>query len=111
MKWVKQKELEESLESGAISMEEYEEKKKEIEEMPDEKADDRGEKKEEAKELKLKSDKMLIIGVIIIVLLFAAVFGMRHFAQEKPQTIDDLHALNLKGKLKAEQGYLYKDAY
>ena len=31
--------------------------------------------------------------------------------QDTPQTIDDLHALNLKGKLKDDQGYLYKGVY
>ncbi|MBU3901694.1 hypothetical protein KKF25_03560, partial [Patescibacteria group bacterium] len=42
---------------------------------------------------------------------FAVVFGLRYFNQEQPKTIDDLHGLNLEGKLKDEQGYLYKDVY
>ena len=104
MKHIKLKELEKSLEDGIISKKEYEKKKKEIEELPEEKI----EEKEEVKEVKLKSDRILIIGVIIIVLLFGAIMGLRYFTQEKPKTIDDIHELNLKGKLKEEQGYLYK---
>ncbi len=121
MKEIKLKKLEESLESGAISREEYEKKKKEIEEMPEEKvevlenqrfsAPASLEKEEEIKETKLKSDKMLIIGAILIVLVFISIFGFRYFTKERPETIDDLHELNLKGKLKPEQGYLYKGAY
>lgn len=109
MKEIKLKKLEESLESGAISKEEYEKKKKEIEEMPEEKVEK--EKEEEVKDVKLKSDKMLIIGAILIVLVFAMIFGSRYFTQERPETIDELHELNLKGKLKPEQGYLYEGAY
>lgn len=108
MKEIKLKELEKSLEEGLISKEEYEKKKKEIEEMPEEKVK---EAKEEVKETKLKSDKTLMIGAIIIVLLFGVVFGLRYFTQEQPKTIGDLHELNLKGKLKDEQGYLYNDVY
>lgn len=111
MKEIKLKKLEESLESGAISKEEYEKKKKEIEDIPEEKADAKDEKKEEVKEVKLKSDRILIIGIFIIILLFAVIFGLRYINQEQPKTIDELHQLNLKGKLKDEQGYLYKDAY
>lgn len=108
MKELKLKKLEESLESGAISKKEYEKKRKEIEEMPEEKVKA---EEENVGETKLKSDKTLIIGVVIIVLLFAVIFGLRYINQEQPETIDDLHELNLKGKLKPEQGYLYKDVY
>ena len=107
MKHLKLKELDKSLEDGIISKKEYEKNKKEIEEMPEEKI----EEKEEVKGVKLKSDRILIVGVIIIVLLFGIVFGLRYFTQEQPETIDDLHELNLKGKLKEEQGYLYKNVY
>ena len=111
MKAVKLKKLEESLESGAISKEEYEKKKKEIEEMPEERVEEKKENKEDIKETKLKSDKVLIIGVILIILLFIIVFGLNYFTKEQPKTIDELHALNLKGKLKPEQGYLYNGVY
>ncbi|MDP6138751.1 MAG: hypothetical protein QGI89_01450 [Candidatus Woesearchaeota archaeon] len=109
MREVKLKKLEELFEAGLISKKEYEKKKKEIEDMPEEKTE---EKKEEVEDVKLKSDKTLIVGAIIIILLFAAVFGLRHLTpEEQPKTIDELHELNLKGKLKPEQGYLYKDVY
>jgi len=108
MREAKLKKLEELLEAGLISKEEYEKKKKEIEEMPEQKVE---EKKEEVEDTKLKSDRMLIIVVGLIVLVFIAIFGFVYFTQEQPETIDDLHELNLKGKLKPEQGYLYKDVY
>ena len=136
MKTIKLKKLEEIYEHQLITKEEYEKKKKEIEAMPEEKIEENKEEvlenqrfsaptslvKEEVKDtrttsgtnsvgVKLKSDKTLIVGVIIIVLLFGIIFGLRYFTQEQPETIDDLHALNLKGKLKEEQGYLYNDIY
>jgi hypothetical protein len=136
MKELKLKKLDELFEAGLISEKEYEKKKKEIEDMPEEKVQ---EEKEEAKvienqqtmrnahfengnsqtrfsaptslDVKLKSDRVLIIGAFIIILLFAVIFGLRYLNQEQPKTIDELHELNLKGKLKDEQGYLYKDVY
>ncbi|MBI2134669.1 hypothetical protein HYU09_01650 [Candidatus Woesearchaeota archaeon] len=109
MKQKKLRELEESYELGMITKEEHEEKKKEIEEMPEEKKPEK--KDEEPKEAKFKSDKILIIGAVLLILVFAVVFGIRFFTQEQPQTIEDLHALNFKGKLKPDQGYLYRDVY
>ena len=76
--------------------------------MPEEKVE---EAKEDVKETILKSDKVLIIGVVLIILLFIAVFGLKYFTKEQPQTIEELHKLNLKGKLKPEQGYLYNGVY
>ena len=101
--------LKKSYEEGFITTEEYEKKKKDIEKMPEEKQEES--KEEEAKEVKLKSDKTLIIGAIIIILLFGTIFGLRHFGQERPETIDELHELNFKGKLKKDQGYLYDKVY
>ena len=46
-----------------------------------------------------------------MVLLFAAIFFISKLTKEQPKTIEDLHLLNIQGKLKPEQGYLYKDAY
>ena len=105
MKTIKLKKLEELFESRLISKEEYEKKKKEIEEMPEEKIEKK--KSEEVKESKLKSDKMLIIIAALIILVFIVIFSLRYFTQERPETIDELHQLNLKGKLKPEQGYVY----
>lgn len=108
MKELRLKQLEESYEKGIITTEEYERQRKEIEEMPEEKIEK--DLAEEPKDVGLKSDKMLIVGVILVVVIFAVIFAARYFVQEKPTTIDELHQLNLKGKLKEEQGYLY-DAY
>jgi hypothetical protein len=110
MKEIKLKKLEESYESGSISKEEYEKKRKEIEEMPEEKTENK-EGNEEVKEVKIWSDKILIIGVILVLLLFAALFSLRYLPQERPETIDELHEFNLMGKLKPEQGYIYNNVY
>ena len=109
MKQIKLKDLEVSFQDGIISKEEYEKKKKEIEDIPEPKEE---KQEEEVKEVKLKTDKVLIVSAFVVVLVFAVIFGMRFVNQEEiPETIDDLHQLNLKGKLKPEQGYLYKGVH
>jgi len=104
MKELKLKELKKSYDEGLLTKAEYEKTKKKLEAMPTEK---REEKKDEPKEVSLKSDRTLILGVILLVILFASIFGIRYFNQETPETIEDLHILNLKGKLKPDQGYVY----
>jgi hypothetical protein len=111
MKEIRLKELNQSFESGIITTEEYEKKKKEVDEMPDENIAKEEEKGEDDKDVKLKSDKTLIVVGVVIILLFGAVFGLSFFKQERPQTIEELHELNFKGKLKPDEGYLYEDAY
>jgi len=55
------------------------------------------------------SDKVLIISVAVIIIIIALILGLKFLPKEKtqPKTIDDLHLLNLEGKLKPEQGYIY----
>ena len=120
MKTIKLKKLQEIYERGIITTEEYEKKKREIEEIPEEKME---EAKEEAKDtrttsgtnsvgVELKSDRTIIIGATVIVLLFASIiFAAKFLNQERPQTIDEMHELNFKGKLKKDQGYLYDGVY
>jgi len=108
MKDLKIKKLRESFEEGVISKEEFEKKKKEIEDAPEETKKD--EEKEE-EEPRFKSDKVLIIAIVIVVLLFAAVFGVKFLTKEMPQTIEELHLYNIKGKLDPEQGYMYEGVY
>jgi len=108
MKDIKLKKLEEIYQHGLITKKEYEKKKKHIEAMPEPRIEK--ENKEDVKEPKLKSDRMLIIIAIIVILVFAVILGSKFF-QKRPETIDELHELNLKGKLKEDQGYLYKGAY
>ncbi len=57
---------------------------------------------------KKTSDKALIIAVIAIVIILAVIISMKLIPKETPKTIDDLHELNLKGKLKPEDGYVYE---
>jgi len=119
-----------SLESGVIDKKEYEKWKEKLE--PDAKEFDKSQKSEisgnlensknfqsKAEELakepeeapKKSSEIVLIASIILIVLLFAAIFAYSILNKPKPQTIEDLHVLNLKGKLKPEQGYVYKGVY
>ena len=87
------KDLDKSLEEGLISKEEYNKKKKEIEAIPDVKT---REIKENAKGVKLKSDRVLIVAVLVVVLIFAVILGSKNSTPDTPETIDELHELNLK---------------
>ncbi len=107
MKELKLKELEKSFEEGIINKEEYEKKKVEIEAMPEKKT----EEKKESEYVKLRTDKTLIVAAVIVILVFALILGLKYITPKPPETIDELHELNLKGKLKPEQGYLYRDVY
>ena len=109
--------LKESLNKGLISNEEYEKSKIEVEgqiakfEEKREKKANENKDSENKEEPKFSSEKSLIIGIIVLIILFFAVFAYFKFFKEKPQTIEDLHLLNLKNKLKPEQGYVYKGVY
>ena len=106
--------LRSSLESGTIGKDEYE-KQKEILEPDikefDRKIEEANKMQEESVEPKKSSEKMLFISIAIIILLFAAVLAFSILSKPKPKTLEELHVLNLKGKLKPEQGYVYKGAY
>jgi len=101
-----------SLESGAVEKDEYEREKEkldpEIKEF-EKKIEEKG--KEPAEEPKKTSDKALIFTIAVIVLLLASVFLVSTFLKQRPKTLEELHVLNLQGKLKPEQGYVYKEAY
>ena len=105
--------LKESFDAGVIGKEEYESEKKKVDEEIEE-----FDKKLEAanrdipeEEPKKSSEKMLYIGIAAVVLLFAAVFAASMLIKEEPKTLEELHILNIQGKLKPEQGYVYKDVY
>ncbi len=71
---------------------------------------ERKERKEEGKEEKV-SDRILIIsiGIIIFIILSCVIcFTIFKNKEESPKTVDELHLLNLKGKLKSDVGYIYK---
>ena len=65
--------------------------------------------KETEQDIKKKiSDKTLIIAISMIILLLLIIFSLKIFMEpEEPETIEDLHLLNLQGKLEPEQGYIY----
>lgn len=69
------------------------------------------EKKPEEKESEEKqgSDKILLYAIIIIVGLCLIFMSLRYVIpeEEQPLTIADAHRLNIQGKLKPEQGYVY----
>lgn len=65
-------------------------------------------KSEDLDEKKI-SDKPLIIAIAAIVIIIAIIITSNLFRKEEvPKTIDDLHELNLKGKLKPDEGYVYE---
>jgi hypothetical protein len=66
-------------------------------------------KKEEKVEEEQTSDRILIytIAIIIGLVLLFSLFRFIVPARETPMTIEDAHKLNIQGKLKADQGYMY----
>ena len=105
--------LEGSFNSGVIGKEEYEKEKEKLE--PDVKEFDRQveeiNKAEIPEEPKKSSDKVLIISIAVIALLLISVFAFSYFYKPKPLTLEEMHVLNLQGKLKPSQGYVYKKVY
>ena len=102
-----------SLESGIIDKEQYDNEKENIEaelkefDMKVEEAN-----KAEAPEEPKSSDKPLFIVIGFMVLVIAGVIAYSVLHKEpQPNTLEDLHVLNLQGKLKPEQGYVYKGVY
>ncbi|MAG91276.1 hypothetical protein CMO83_01205 [Candidatus Woesearchaeota archaeon] len=107
--------LKESLESGVIKEDEFEKAKKgldsDIKEF-DKKVEEMNKSEPKEEEPKKSSDKTLVISIIVIALVLIAILSYNvFFNKEEPQTLEDLHILNLKGKLKASQGYVYKGVY
>ena len=59
-----------------------------------------------------KDTRNLLVMVGIIVLIFGAFLGVRYIMGDRATnqgqlSIDELHELNLDGKLKVDQGYIY----
>lgn len=102
-----------SLESGIIDKEEYGKWKEKLE--PDAKEFDRKieeiNKADVPEEPSKSSEKILIISIAVIALLLISIFAFGTFSKQPPKTLEDLHVLNLQGKLKPEQGYVYKGVY
>ena len=103
--------LDKSLQEGLISKEEYDKEKEKLQpelEEWDKKAQD---KQEDVSEQPKTADKSLIIGLAVILVLFIGVIAYAIINKPQPKTVEELHVLNLKGKLKPEQGYIYKKVY
>ena len=103
-----------SFESGIVDKEEYDKWKEKLE--PDAKEFDM--KVEELNKIadasaepKKSSEKILIISIGVIFLLLAAILAFSFFTKQQPKTLEELHVLNLQGKLKPSQGYVYKGIY
>ena len=105
--------LDKSLESGVIDKEEHSKLKEELE--PQAKEFDRKilemNKENELEEPNKFQDKLLFISIALIALLFISVLAYSRFYKPKAQTLEDLHILNLNGKLAPGQGYVYKGVY
>lgn len=102
-----------SLDSGIIDKEEYNKWKEKLEpdvKEFDNKIEEINKDKADMQEPK-SSDRTLIISIAVIVLLLAAILAYSIFNKPQPKTLEELHVLNLKGKLKPEQGYVYKGVY
>ncbi|MBI2652997.1 hypothetical protein HYX00_06025 [Candidatus Woesearchaeota archaeon] len=103
-----------SFESGIIEKDEYKKWKEKLE--PDVKEFDRkieetNRDKEQEEPSKKSSERILIISVAIVILLLISILAFSIFNKPQPKTLEDLHILNLKGKLRPSQGYLYKGVY
>lgn len=57
------------------------------------------------------SDTILIVSVIVLIVILITIFSLKFFIKTEQQTINDMIKLCLKGKLKEDVCYLYKDAY
>ena len=58
-----------------------------------------------------KSDKILIVSILLILVLLGAFLSVRFLAKPKIATIDDLNQQNIEGKTNPDEGYLYKGVY
>ncbi len=105
--------LKSGFESGVIDKEQFEKEKSSLE--PDAKEFEKkiaeASKDDPAPEPTKASETALLATIVVIFLLLAAIIAFSYFSRQQPKTIEELHLLNLKGKLKPSQGYLYKGIY
>ena len=103
-----------SFESGILDKEEYNKWKEKLEPDAkefDKKVEELNKASDTHEEPKKSSEKALIITIAVIALLFISILAFSFFTKQQPKTLEDLHVLNLKGKLKPSQGYVYKGVY
>lgn len=65
----------------------------------------------EDKNTGIGSEKYLIIGIVLIVLMLVSILAFSAFNKTRQKTLEELHALNLRGMLKPSEGYVYKGVY
>ena len=103
-----------SFESGIVDKEEYDKWKEKLEPDTkefDEKVEELNKVADASAEPKKSSEKVLLISIAVIVLLLVSILAFSFFSKPKPKTLEELHVLNLQGKLKPSQGYVYKSIY
>lgn len=102
-----------SFESGILDREEYEKEKENLKPSVEEldKKIEEINKAENQEEPKKSTEKVLIISIVAIILLFIAIVAFGILSKPQPKTLEELHVLNLQGKLKPQQGYVYKGVY
>lgn len=117
MKEKKIKELKESFDEGVITKEEFDNQEKIIPENTKSNEDSYENKTSDVSEEDLiiaeskKSDKIFIIGAIILFVVFIAIFSWSFFKKPPVESIEELHLLNINGKLDSDKGYVYKGGY
>ena len=103
-----------SLDSGIIGKGEYESEKGKLDseiKKFNETIEELNKSNEGPEDTKKHSHKAIIGTIIAILLLLAAIVAFSFFYKPKPLTLEDMHVLNLQGKLKPSQGYVYKGVY
>ena len=106
--------LNKSLERGVIDEDEHIKLKSELEPQAkefDRKVNEISSNNLNEEEPKNPQEKILLISIAVIALLFISILAYGKLHREQPQTLEDMHVLNLKGKLKPQQGYVYKGVY
>ncbi len=103
-----------SFESGILDKEEYDKWKEKLEpdaKKFDEKVEELNKASDAPEEPKKSSEKILLISIVVIIFLLASILAFSFFTKQQPKTLEELHVLNLQGKLKPSQGYVYKGVY
>ncbi|MBD3164843.1 hypothetical protein GF323_06620 [Candidatus Woesearchaeota archaeon] len=68
-------------------------------------------KEQEQEQPSRRKDDIVIYTIAALVIIFGIVFLVPRFFENGNETLDQLHEKNLRGKLSAEKGYVYKDVY
>lgn len=104
--------LDSGLEQGVIDKEEHDRAKNSLKDAKEKEFIYENAPEDSPKEGQNKpSEKILLISIAVIGLLFISVLAYSFVHKPKPQTLEDLHVMNLNGKVKPEQGYIYNGVY